>query len=328
TNTLWRSRKSGGYLKSPIVLLWTELVEWNFEKNGTRLMIFGSDICANDNETGELAEVLLSIITVSKKEVMKLLAGKVQRICLFPTQEKRSRLRQWIGTAQWTYNQCLIAVKRKRKDLRAYKAMNDLLKEYKSNFAANRTNFKMKIHSKKDPQQSIANIGGKSRGEYSFLHKMNFVESLPKQLEYTSHLVINRLGKNDICQIYRLCYIHDRLQSKQDMIHGKGNNRVMLPRAMCTWSHFRFRQHLVHKAREHPWCRIILCTEEYTSKTCGFCGFIYHKLGGSKVFCCPECKTEILMVLAIFFFATLLKKSQFKADYSLTGLVLPNSDFI
>ncbi|CAG8843760.1 31993_t:CDS:1, partial [Racocetra persica] len=64
-------------------------------------------------------------------------------------------------------------------------------------------------------------------------------------------------------------------------------------RAMYTWSHFRFQQHLAHKAREHPWYRIIICTEEYTSKTCGFCGYIYHKLDGSKVFCCPKCKTEL-----------------------------------
>lgn len=42
----------------------SELVEWIFEKNGTRLVVFGSDICANDNETGELAEDLLSIVTV------------------------------------------------------------------------------------------------------------------------------------------------------------------------------------------------------------------------------------------------------------------------
>ncbi|CAG8745236.1 8698_t:CDS:2, partial [Gigaspora rosea] len=142
----------------------------------------------------ELAEDLLSIVTVfvvrdimdyallpiakeekippkrfksSKKEVMKLPAGK-------------------IGTARWTYNRCLIAVekegvKRKKKDLRARclnavnfqnktklewvletpydirdEAMNDLLKGYATNFAANRKNFKMKFRSKKDPQQSIA----------------------------------------------------------------------------------------------------------------------------------------------------------------------------
>ncbi|CAG8809512.1 20035_t:CDS:1, partial [Racocetra persica] len=35
-----------------------------------------------------------------KKEVMKLPAGKVRRIHLFPTQEKRLKLRQWIGTAR------------------------------------------------------------------------------------------------------------------------------------------------------------------------------------------------------------------------------------
>lgn len=156
--------------------------------------------------------------------------------------------------------------------------------------------------------------------------------------------------KNDINRIYRLCHVYDRLQSKRNMIHGKGNKRkryrlrrvmlrihkrirclvhechckltkwlcenyhiIILPefrtqrmirrgqrrigsktaRAMCTWSHFCFRQHLAHKAREHPWCRIILCTEEYTSKTCRFCSNVYRKLGGSKVFRCPECKTEL-----------------------------------
>ncbi|CAG8769911.1 13679_t:CDS:2, partial [Racocetra persica] len=33
--------------------------------------------------------------------------------------------------------------------------------------------------------------------------------------------------------------------------------------------------------------------EEYTSKTYRFCGYVNHKLGGSKVFCCPKCKTEL-----------------------------------
>ena len=31
----------------------------------------------------------------------------------------------------------------------------------------------------------------------------------------------------------------------------------------------------------------------YRSKTCGFCGYIHKKLGGSKVFCCPQCKTNL-----------------------------------
>ncbi|CAG8849267.1 3172_t:CDS:2, partial [Racocetra persica] len=46
--------------------------------------------------------------------------------------------------------------------------------------------------------------------------------------------------------------------------HGQRRIGSKTARAMCTWSHFRFQQHLAHKAHEHLWCRIIICTEEYT----------------------------------------------------------------
>lgn len=35
-------------------------------------------------------------------------------------------------------------------------------------------------------------------------------------------------------------------------------------RAMLTWAHFRFKQHLLHKIREYPWCRVVLVNEAYT----------------------------------------------------------------
>ncbi|CAG8554182.1 6504_t:CDS:2 [Racocetra persica] len=172
------------------------------------------------------------------------------------------------------------------------KAMNNLLKGYASNFVANHKNFKMKFHSKKDSQQSIAILSkhwGKSRGEFSFLYKINSAESLPKQLEYDSCLVINRLGKfylciseplkiraenqgplfsenqekgkNDISQIYRLCHIDDRLQSKRDKIHGKGNKRK--------------RYRMIKRGQRR-----------IGSKTArAMCRF--------KVFCCSKCKTEL-----------------------------------
>lgn len=60
-------------------------------------------------------------------------------------------------------------------------------------------------------------------------------------------------------------------------------------RMMYTWAHFRFRQHLIHKAREHPWCRAVIVREDYTSKTCGRCGRINRKLGGNKIYTCPSC---------------------------------------
>ncbi|RHZ81097.1 hypothetical protein Glove_123g105 [Diversispora epigaea] len=42
----------------------SELVEWIFEKNGTRLVVLGTDVSAESSEAGELAEDLLSIVTV------------------------------------------------------------------------------------------------------------------------------------------------------------------------------------------------------------------------------------------------------------------------
>ena len=73
----------------------------------------------------------------------------------------------------------------------------------------------------------------------------------------------------------------------------RGQRRInsKTARAMCTY--YRFQQHLIYKAREHPWCRVVIRTEEYTSKTCGSCGHIHKKLGGSKVFSCPQCKTKL-----------------------------------
>jgi putative transposase len=60
-------------------------------------------------------------------------------------------------------------------------------------------------------------------------------------------------------------------------------------RAMLTWAHYRFRTRLINKVREYPWCRVVVCNEAYTSKTCGACGFVHHDLEGEKVFCCPQC---------------------------------------
>ena len=63
-------------------------------------------------------------------------------------------------------------------------------------------------------------------------------------------------------------------------------------RKMCTWAHYRFRQLLLSKAKRYPWVKVIVTTEEYTSKTCGHCGEINCKLGGNKNFVCKSCGYE------------------------------------
>lgn len=78
-------------------------------------------------------------------------------------------------------------------------------------------------------------------------------------------------------------------QSSHMLRKGQRRIRSKTARGMATWSHYRFRQHILHKVREHPGCRIALVNEAYTSKTCGACGHIHRHLGGSKLFKCPQC---------------------------------------
>ena len=59
-------------------------------------------------------------------------------------------------------------------------------------------------------------------------------------------------------------------------------------RQMVTWAHYRFRKRLLYKQQFFPGCKVIICDEAYTSKTCGKCGFIHAKLGGAKQFKCPN----------------------------------------
>lgn len=69
--------------------------------------------------------------------------------------------------------------------------------------------------------------------------------------------------------------------------------RSKTARAMLTWSHYRFKQRLINKTKEYPWCKVIICDEHYTSKTCSQCGFLHQKLGASKTFKCPQCNVEM-----------------------------------
>ncbi len=68
------------------------------------------------------------------------------------------------------------------------------------------------------------------------------------------------------------------------------NNKSV--RQMLTLSHYRFEQHLTQAALKKG-VIVVLCNESYTSKTCGNCGHIHQKLGGSKIFKCPHCGIKI-----------------------------------
>ena len=63
-------------------------------------------------------------------------------------------------------------------------------------------------------------------------------------------------------------------------------------RAMLSLSHFAFRQILLNMAKSRG-CEVIICSEAYTSKTCGNCGFLHTKLGGNREYKCPNCNMDI-----------------------------------
>ena len=93
-----------------------------------------------------------------------------------------------------------------------------------------------------------------------------------------------------LCKNYRIILLPEF--NSQDMVK-KSNRKIgsKTARAMMTWSHYSFKQRLLHKSREFPWCHVHIVSEAYTSKTCTCCGHIHHKLGKSKVFKCPACST-------------------------------------
>ncbi|RHZ63146.1 hypothetical protein Glove_332g19 [Diversispora epigaea] len=233
TNTHRGSRKSGGCPKRPLVLLWIQIQVVPTIAKPENLQ---SSQCLWHNimdyvQLPEGENTPPKRLKSSKKEEKKPPAGKVQRIRLYPTQNERLKLRKWMGTVRWTYNQCLIAIEKEgvkwnKKDLRARcinaenfknntklkwvietpypirdEAMRDLLKGYSSNFASNKK-FKMKFRSKKDPRQSIvihSQHWGRSHDEYSFLPKIKSAEPLPEKLGYDSCIVMNRLEEFYLC---------------------------------------------------------------------------------------------------------------------------------
>jgi putative transposase len=78
----------------------------------------------------------------------------------------------------------------------------------------------------------------------------------------------------------------------QQMSTRKGGKRKIgaaTVSLMNTLSHYKFQQRLIQKAQQYTDCRVIICSEAYTTKTCGRCGVINNKVGGAKVFACQEC---------------------------------------
>jgi transposase len=70
-----------------------------------------------------------------------------------------------------------------------------------------------------------------------------------------------------------------------DMVRKGSDLSAGTKKLMFAWSHYQFRMLLLRKGEESG-CRIIICSEAYTTRTCGMCGEINHKVGDSRTFNC------------------------------------------
>ena len=64
-------------------------------------------------------------------------------------------------------------------------------------------------------------------------------------------------------------------------------------RDLLSLQHYTFQQRLMDKSKLKNGCKVMICTEEYTSKTCSSCGIINDKLGSNELFICKSCNLQI-----------------------------------
>jgi len=88
-----------------------------------------------------------------------------------------------------------------------------------------------------------------------------------------------------LCQNYEIILLL-KFETLHMIFKNKRKIKSRTAHTMLIWSHFRFQMFLLHKIREYKYCKVIKCTEKYTSKTCGHCEQINSKLNSSKTFQC------------------------------------------
>ncbi|WP_273247231.1 RNA-guided endonuclease InsQ/TnpB family protein [Limnospira indica] len=103
----------------------------------------------------------------------------------------------------------------------------------------------------------------------------NLVDDLHKKV---AHVLVNH---------YKLIFL-PTFNSSEMVLKSRRKLNSKSVRNLLTWSHYRFAKHLMQQA-ERKGVLVVRCNESYTSKTCPHCGQIHEKLGGSKVFKCPNC---------------------------------------
>ena len=139
-------------------------------------------------------------------------------------------------------------------------------------------------------------LGQRIRGYARRLNRMNCRDAWYKKLSRRLHDRIRHIvddvhykACNWLCNSYNTIIIGNMstVSIAKSRRLPRGQNQLMY-----LMSHYQFRQRLKHKS-EICGCIFVEQDESYTSKTCGACGELNHKLGGNKTFACDKCRFTI-----------------------------------
>lgn len=130
----------------------------------------------------------------------------------------------------------------------------------------------------------IQQFKGKKNKKYKLKQERRFIEKKIKNCMSDCHHKITKFLSENYNQILLPAFETQQMMQKKKRKISKSTTRNM-----STWSHYKFKMMLAYKM-QRVGGKLIICTEEYTSKTCSNCGKINHKLKGEKTFTCPTCK--------------------------------------
>ena len=116
----------------------------------------------------------------------------------------------------------------------------------------------------------------------------NYKQILLPKFE-TSNMIGKKFIKNEVKNIKTLPSENQKIQYRK--LTKKVNLSKKVKFVLNSLSHYKFKQHLLHKGKEYG-CDVKIVTEEYTSKCCSRCGYLSDEyINRMKI--CPYCNLKI-----------------------------------
>lgn len=143
-----------------------------------------------------------------------------------------------------------------------------------------------KLHDKLDTLQSIRDL--KHISSHSYKRGSMRIRRYIKNMTNDLHNKIISM----LIQTYSTIVI-PKFDSQKLLKQLKKCGTSSTCRTLQLLQHYKFRQKLISKIKNTKHCDYIICTEEYTSKTCSGCGQLNKNLGSSELFICSKCDLHI-----------------------------------